>query len=218
MRYDALSDSVGKCASLASRATAAHNGEHVERAKDAGELERAYDTLAVDGRREELVERDVVDEDRRRRNGDMWPVGRRRKSIVHDRREEIIGLSCWLLLRLRLLLADRDHPDARGALFALSDGVRTAMAVEGHLFAGCAREDYSFVVSLEEVEYGLDALGQRVVSCDAGDARAFFEVGQHGYHAAVARGRECAIEHRHHALAFAPEVLCWREGGARECG
>ena len=86
------------------------------------------------------------------------------------------------------------------------------------MFAGCAREDLGFIVALEELEHGLDALGERVVSRDARDARALLEVDEHGDHAAVARGRERTGEHRRHALAVAPEVLRWREGGARECG
>ena len=54
------------------------------------------------------------------------------------------------------------------------------MCVQGQLLCRPARRG----------KYGLDAIGQRVVSCNPGDARAFLEVSEHGYHATVTRGRE----------------------------
>lgn len=160
MRYDTLSNSVGERAGLAGRAAAADDGKHVERAEDAGELERTHDALAIGGRGEEPVERYVVDEDRCRRHGHVRRVRRRRKGVIHYRREEnIVHRSRrrrWLRL---LLLANGDHPDARGALLALADGVGAAVAVERDVLALCAREDLGLVVTLEELEDGLDALG-----------------------------------------------------------
>lgn len=214
VRYDGLSNSVGECAGLTGRAAAADDSKHVERAEDARKLEGTHDALAVGGRSEELVERQVVDEDRSRRHGHARGVRRQRKCVVHNRRDEIITSLRWH--GLLLLLADGDHPDARGALLAFADGVRAAVAVEGDVFACCAREDLGLVVALEELEDGVDARGERVVARDRRDARALLEVGEHGDHAAVARGGERAGEHRRHALAVAPEVLRWREGGARE--
>ena len=86
--------------------------------------------LVVHGRREELVQWHVVDEDHRHCHIDMQPVWRWRKSVIHNWREEVVCLSCWLLLlqlllllRLLLLLVDRDCPDMCCALFALADGV-----------------------------------------------------------------------------------------------
>ena len=223
MRYDALSNSVGKGASLAGRAAAADDGKHVERAEDTRELERTHDTLAVGGRSKESVEGHVVDEDRRRRHGHVRCIRRRRKCIIHHRREDIttVRSSSSSSNGSRVgwrRFADGDHPDARGALLALADGVRAAIAVEGNVFADCAREYLGFVVALEELEDGLDAFGEGVVSRDRRDARALLEVGKHSNHAAVACGRERAGEHRRQALAVTPEVLSWREGGARECG
>jgi hypothetical protein len=89
---------------------------------------------------------------------------------------------------------------ARSAFFALDDGVRATVAVEGHVFAGCARKDHCFAVLLEEVERGLDDLDQRVVCCDADDAQALLDVELHGYHAALAHFRTSAS-------CFAREVL-----------
>ena len=106
--------------------------------------------LAVRGRREELVQWHVVDEGRRRRRGDMQPVWRWRESVVHNRHEEVVRLSHWLLL----LLADWDHPDAHYALFVLADGGRAAVVVERNLFAGCVCKDNCFVVPLEEASMG----------------------------------------------------------------
>ena len=63
------------------------------------------------------------------------------------------------------------------------------------------------VVPLEEVKYGLDAIGQCVMSCDPGNAQAFLAVGEHNYHTMVTRGRECTFKHCHHALALVPGAV-----------
>ena len=129
------------------------------------------------------------------------------------RRRRRIGCSrrCWGF-------ADGDHPDARGALLALPDGVRAAIAVEGGALAHGAREHVRFVVALEEREDGVYALCERGVSRCRRDARALLEFGEDGDHAAVARCRERAGEHLREVLVVAPEVLRRWEGRAREGG
>ena len=113
--------------------------------------------------------------------------------------------------------ADGNHPNARGALFALADCVRAAVAVEGDLLAHGAREDVLFVVALEEREDGVYALCKRGVSRRRRNACALLEVGEDGDHAAVAGRRQQTGEHCREALAVAPEVLRWWERAAYKC-
>jgi len=113
---------------------------------------------------------------------------------------------------------DGDHPDTGGALFALADGVRAAIAVERDVLVHSAREDVLFIMALEESEDGVYGVCERGVSRCRRDARALLQVDKDGDHAAVARRRERAGEHDREALAVAPEVMSWWEGGAREGG
>ena len=219
LRYvsdDALRDTMRDGASLASRAAAADDGEHVECTKHTRKLERAHNALTVRRRREELIQRHVVDQHRRRRHRHVRRGRRRRKGVVHHRREGVCVWGAGGRGGGRGKFAHGYHPDARSALFASADGVRAAVAVEWYVLTRCAREYVRFVVPLEEREHGLDALCERGVARGRCDARALFEVGEDGNHASVARRRERAHEHRRQALAVAPEVLRWGERSAGE--
>ena len=204
---------MGERTSLARRAASADDGEHVKYAKDASELGWTDNTLAVRGHREELVE---------------WP-GTLLARIV-DVVTGIYGLSGDSVKALSMTGARRSSASATGCCCLQAGSSKRALR------SLCAfRRCTSGRNGREARVCGLYAQGQplchatrrgpvragcyrtacrvlrpwRCVSIPRGRLTRLY--------AAVARGRECAFEHRHHALTLAPEVLCWQEGGACEC-
>ena len=68
MRDDALRDTMRKGARLACRTATADDRKYVECTEHTSELEWTHDAFAVGGCSKELVQRHVVDQDRRRRH------------------------------------------------------------------------------------------------------------------------------------------------------